>query len=109
MLDISQTGVKHIPSTIQVGRLYADNSEIENIGEGFTAKRAVISGPISELPPGMVIEQMLDVTYTNIKTLPDDLIVKDYTMLPDCFEQTELPPGVNNVLGSDSAFSEILK
>ena len=73
LLDISETNITEIPDDCEFGSLNISTTKITKLRDNLVLKYLnVCYSSLQELPKGLKVEGLLDISHTNITKIPDD-------------------------------------
>jgi hypothetical protein len=73
MLDISDTNITEIPDDCEFGSLDISETKITKLRDNLELKYLNVCGSLlQELPKGLKVEGLLNISHTNITKIPDD-------------------------------------
>ena len=72
-LDISETKITEIPDDCEFGKLLMEDTKINKLRDNLELKYLNVCGSsLQELPKGLKVEGLLNISHTNITKIPDD-------------------------------------
>ena len=72
-LNISRTNITEIPDDCEFGKLLMEDTKINKLRDNLELKYLNVCGSLlQELPKGLKVEGLLNISHTNITKIPDD-------------------------------------